>query len=85
MAVKFPPIKRSTILMLLNLLIGIIGGNALPPLPFIGELEAPDCPPAVSSQPSGVSPESVSAPPPPAPRSPLPSEGVAPAGGASAQ
>ena len=81
MAVKFPPIKRSTILMLLNLLIGIIGGNALPPLPFIGELEAPDCPPA-----SAVSPESVSAPPPPAPRSPLPAspEGVEPAGGASA-
>lgn len=53
MAVKLPPIKRSTVIMLLNLLLGILTGNALPPMPLIGgeldpsEPETPVCPQTV--------------------------------------
>ncbi|HWP06545.1 MAG TPA: hypothetical protein VNN72_12415 [Polyangiaceae bacterium] len=32
----------------MNFILGLLGGNALPPLPFIGsdEAPAPECPPA---------------------------------------
>ena len=47
MALKFPPIKRSTVVYVLSLLISLLGGNALPPLPLIGdEPPAPVCPPS---------------------------------------
>lgn len=46
-------ITRSHIVLLLNFLLGVLGGNALPPLPLIGDMlgtpsaspSLPQCPP----------------------------------------
>lgn len=58
MAVKIPPIKKSHLIFVLQFLLGLLSGNALPPLPLVGDVleESPVCPQTVTTP--GLAPTS---------------------------